>query len=182
MCVPPEYLKRLLCRALVCLARTREREREIEKAREGERERRYMQIKKRKKKIQNKLKENEKSYHIIPSTTITTTSTTLTHPSLLSPPAACGSGVGGFAPSIDIPATTTEPPPTTPDPATLPYFFHHLNATNVTVSRGKTAILDCQVFRLRDRTVSVPSKGKVLKGLVIIDKRAVLRERLMLKG
>ncbi|XP_050715139.1 hemicentin-2-like isoform X1 [Eriocheir sinensis] len=67
---------------------------------------------------------------------------------------ACTSGVGGFAPSIDIPATTTEPPPTTPDPATLPYFLHHINATNVTVSKGKTAILDCQVFRLRDRTVS----------------------------
>ncbi|XP_071519014.1 cell adhesion molecule 1-like isoform X2 [Panulirus ornatus] len=62
--------------------------------------------------------------------------------------------VGGFAPSIDIPETTTEPPPTTPDPATVPYFLHHLNATNVTISRGKTATLDCQVFRLRDRMVS----------------------------
>ncbi|XP_069166112.1 zwei Ig domain protein zig-8 [Procambarus clarkii] len=61
---------------------------------------------------------------------------------------------GGFAPSIDIPATTTEPPPTTPDPATLPFFLHHLNTTNVTIGRGKTATLDCQVFRLRDRTVS----------------------------
>ncbi|KAK4289758.1 hypothetical protein Pmani_037293 [Petrolisthes manimaculis] len=61
---------------------------------------------------------------------------------------------GGFAPSIDIPATTTEPPPTTPDPATLPYFLHYLNATNVTIIRGKTATLDCQVFRLGDRTVS----------------------------
>ncbi|XP_047500046.1 titin-like isoform X2 [Penaeus chinensis] len=62
--------------------------------------------------------------------------------------------VGGFAPSIDIPETTTEPPPTTPDPATLPYFLHHLNTTNVTIIHGKTATLDCQVFRLRDRTVS----------------------------
>ncbi|KAK8380065.1 hypothetical protein O3P69_016602 [Scylla paramamosain] len=81
--------------------------------------------------------------------------------------AAC-SGVGGFAPSIDIPATTTEPPPTTPDPATLPYFLHHLNATNVTVSRGKAAILDCQVFRLRDRTVSwVRRQGDSIQLLTI---------------
>ncbi|XP_069978898.1 zwei Ig domain protein zig-8-like [Penaeus vannamei] len=62
--------------------------------------------------------------------------------------------VGGFAPSIDLPKTTTEPPPTTPDPATLPYFLHHVNSTNVTIVRGNTATLDCQVFRLRDRMVS----------------------------
>ncbi|XP_066987904.1 MAM domain-containing glycosylphosphatidylinositol anchor protein 2-like [Macrobrachium rosenbergii] len=76
--------------------------------------------------------------------------------------------VGGFAPSIDIPETTTEPPPTTPDPETLPYFLHYLNSSRITINKGKTAVLDCQVFRLKDRTVSwVRRKGSNIHLLTV---------------
>ncbi|XP_068209432.1 hemicentin-1-like [Palaemon carinicauda] len=75
--------------------------------------------------------------------------------------------VGGFAPSIDIPETTTEPPPTTPDPETLPYFLHYLNSSRITINKGKTAVLDCQVFRLRDRTV----QNKVISTIVQIQNK-----------
>ena len=61
----------------------------------------------------------------------------------------------GFAPSIHLPTTTPEPTTTTADPATLPYFQDQLTSTNVTATKGQTAVLDCQVFRLGERTVGL---------------------------
>ncbi|MPC82056.1 hypothetical protein E2C01_076702 [Portunus trituberculatus] len=69
-----------------------------------------------------------------------------------------GSGVfigaaGGFAPSIEAPPATSEPPPTTTvDAALLPAFVGRHNTT-VTVHAGDTATLSCHVVRLGDKTV-----------------------------
>ncbi|XP_042205726.1 hemicentin-1-like [Homarus americanus] len=64
------------------------------------------------------------------------------------------SAAGGFAPSIDAPIATTEPPPTTTLNAALqPTFLGRHNAT-VNVHAGDTAALNCHVLRLGDKTVS----------------------------
>ncbi|XP_063887029.1 uncharacterized protein LOC135114834 [Scylla paramamosain] len=61
---------------------------------------------------------------------------------------------GGFAPSIEAPPATSEPPPTTTvDAALLPAFVGRHNTT-VTVHAGDTATLSCHVVRLGDKTVS----------------------------
>ncbi|XP_076053512.1 hemicentin-1-like [Oratosquilla oratoria] len=90
-------------------------------------------------------------------TTTTTTSTTTSSFSLLLVVGLCLTGIPvarAFAPSIDLPTTTTQPTTTTPDAATLPFFLNHENSTNVTVKAGEVATLDCQVFRLGEKTVS----------------------------
>ncbi|XP_063887030.1 hemicentin-1-like [Scylla paramamosain] len=67
---------------------------------------------------------------------------------------------GGFAPSIEVPPPTSEPPASsTVDAALLPTFLTHDNAT-VTVHAGETATLSCYVVRVGDKTVSwVRRKG-----------------------
>lgn len=61
---------------------------------------------------------------------------------------------GGFAPSIEAPPATSEPPPTTTmDAALMPAFLGRHNTT-VTVHAGDTATLSCHVVRLGDKTVS----------------------------
>ncbi|XP_042211648.1 uncharacterized protein LOC121859056, partial [Homarus americanus] len=68
--------------------------------------------------------------------------------------AALMSAAGGFAPSIDAPIATTEPPPTTALNAALqPTFLGRHNAT-VNVHAGDTAALNCHVLRLGDKTVT----------------------------
>lgn len=63
------------------------------------------------------------------------------------------SAAGGFAPSIEAPPATSEPPPTTTvDAALLPAFLGRHNAT-VIVHAGDTATLSCHVVRLGDKTV-----------------------------
>ncbi|KAG0711739.1 hypothetical protein GWK47_019980 [Chionoecetes opilio] len=71
----------------------------------------------------------------------------------LSSPSSVGAA-GGFAPSIEVPPATSEPPPTTTvDAALLPAFLGRHNTT-ATVHQGDTATLACHVVRLGDKTVS----------------------------
>ncbi|XP_076041008.1 cell adhesion molecule 1-like isoform X2 [Oratosquilla oratoria] len=61
---------------------------------------------------------------------------------------------GGFAPSLDLSKSTTESPTTTQDGAMTPHFLNHKDSTYVSSQAGDTAMLDCQVFRLREKIVS----------------------------
>ncbi|XP_050688684.1 uncharacterized protein LOC126981532 [Eriocheir sinensis] len=58
---------------------------------------------------------------------------------------------GGFAPSIEAPSTSEQPPTTTVDAAFLPAFLGRHNTT-VTVHAGDTATLSCHVVRLGEKT------------------------------